>query len=133
MRFIPTRVHGVLDYLTGAFLIAMPWVMGFGSMWGETVVPMVLGFTAICYSLVTTYEWGLTGILTMRNHLWLDFGSGVFLALSPWLFGFADKVWVPHVVVGLFEVAVAATTRLVPERAPHTVDSIVEAHRIYHT
>jgi hypothetical protein len=111
----------------------MPWVLGFGSMWGETIVPMILGFTAICYSLVTAYEWGLSAILPMRTHLWLDFGSGVFLAASPWLFGFADKVWVPHVAVGLFELVVAATTRLMPDRVPGTPESIVKAHRIYHT
>ena len=34
----------------------------------------------------------------------MDFLSGVFLAISPWVFGFSERVWVPHVLVGLFEI-----------------------------
>lgn len=29
MRVIPTRIHGVLDYLMGIVLIAAPWVLDF--------------------------------------------------------------------------------------------------------
>jgi hypothetical protein len=29
MRFLPTRVHGMIDYPLGVFLIAAPWIFGF--------------------------------------------------------------------------------------------------------
>lgn len=29
MRFIPTKIHGVLDYIAGLALIAAPWLFGF--------------------------------------------------------------------------------------------------------
>ena len=29
MRFIPTRIHGAVDYLTGLILIMAPFVLGF--------------------------------------------------------------------------------------------------------
>ena len=32
MRFIPTHVHGMMDYLTGVILIAVPWLFGFASI-----------------------------------------------------------------------------------------------------
>ena len=38
MRFIPTKVHGVLDYLVGAALIVAPWLFGFAGMGGPAVV-----------------------------------------------------------------------------------------------
>jgi hypothetical protein len=38
-------------------------------------------------------------------------GLGVFLILSPWLFGFASAIWWPHVLVGLTEIAMGALTR----------------------
>jgi hypothetical protein len=119
MRFIPTQVHGLLDYLTGALLIALPWLLGFARGGAETWIPVVLGAGAILYSLVTDYELGVVKVLNMRLHLGLDALSGAFLASSPWLFGFADVVFWPHLIVGLFEVGAALFTRAIPptERA----------------
>ena len=28
MRFLPTRVHGMVDWLMGALLITLPWLLG---------------------------------------------------------------------------------------------------------
>lgn len=56
----------------------------------------------------------------MPTHLMLDLGSGLLLAASPWLFGFADGtattdgVWVPHLVLGLVEVLASLTPQQVP-------------------
>jgi hypothetical protein len=36
MRMIPTRVHGVLDYLVGALLVAAPWLFDFNRGGAET-------------------------------------------------------------------------------------------------
>ena len=123
MRFLPTRVHGMLDYGMGALLIAAPWLFGFaGDADGAaTWVPVVLGLGVIAYSLLTDYELGAVRKIPMPTHLLLDLGGGVLLALSPWLFGFADWVWVPHLVLGLLEVGAALVTKKHPavERAPH--------------
>lgn len=115
MRFIPTWIHGVLDYLVGAVLIAAPWALGFARGGAETWIFVILGAGAILYSLFTDYELGVVRSLGMGTHLGLDMASGALLALSPWLFGFADSVWVPHLVFGLFEIGAALTTRTTPE------------------
>jgi len=120
MRFIPTRIHGVLDYLVGLLLIAAPWLFDFADGGAETWVPVVLGVSALLYSVATDYELGVVRRIPMPTHLMLDLGSGVLLAASPWLFGFADGtpttdgVWVPHLVLGLFEILAALTTQRVP-------------------
>ena len=114
MRFIPTRVHGILDYLTGGLLIIMPWLFGFAQGGAETWVPVVLGTGVILYSLLTDYEWGVARVLGMSSHLWLDGLGGFLLAVSPWLFGFRDVIIWPHLVIGIFEVMAALTTRAVP-------------------
>src|SRR4051794_17242816 len=101
MRFIPTRIHGIVDYLTGLMLIAAPWLFGFAGRGAETWVPVILGASAIAYSLATKYEWGVLPALPMPAHLALDAGSGLLLAASPWLFGFSHYVWAPHLFVGL--------------------------------
>lgn len=114
MRFIPTSVHGVLDYLVGLAFIVLPWLLGFAAGGLESWIFPVLGVAAIVYSLLTDYEWGLSKVLPMPAHLALDGLSGVLLASSPWLFGFADQVFVPHLVLGLFEVVASLLTRTRP-------------------
>ncbi len=58
MRFIPTRVHGLLDYVVGMLLIAAPWVFNFDRGGAETWVPVALGVGALVYSLFTDHELG---------------------------------------------------------------------------
>lgn len=121
MRFIPTRIHGVLDYIVGLLLIASPWVFDFNRGGAETWVPVILGAGALIYSLFTNYELGLVKRVSMRTHLSLDAASGLFLAASPWLFGFSEFVYLPHLILGLFEIVAALTTKTTPSynRAAH--------------
>src|SRR5438309_653347 len=126
MRFVPTRIHGVIDYATGLVLIAMPWLLGFATGGAAQWVPVVLGAGVIVYSMLTNYELGLVRTLPMPIHLVLDAGGGLLLAVSPWLFGFADRTWVAHVAVGLFEIVMSVVTRVTPETQPgqHTVGAM---------
>lgn len=102
MNILSRRAHGALDYVVGVLLILAPKLFGFsGGI--EAQIPVVLGIATIVYSLITNYELGLIKVLPFRAHLTLDVLSGIFLAASPWLFQFADRVWLPHVIVGLFE------------------------------
>jgi hypothetical protein len=41
----------------------------------------------------------------------MDVAAGLFLAASPWLLGFAEVVFWPHLLVGLFEVGIAFMSR----------------------
>lgn len=107
-RIIPTRVHGAMDYLVGALLLAMPWLAGLPTGEAPGVIFIILGVAALAYSLFTRYEWGLVPLLPMTGHLTLDAAHGMMLAASPWLFGFADRVWAPHLGLGLFELVVVA-------------------------
>lgn len=116
MQVIPTRIHGVLDYVIGALLILAPWLFGFAAGGAETWVPVILGAGVILYSLLTDYELGMVRTIRMPVHLALDAAGGILLALSPWLFGFAELVFVPHLVVGLLEIGTAAMTERVPRR-----------------
>ncbi len=123
IRFLPTSVHGVLDYIVGIALIAAPWIFQFAYVGGAAViVPIVLGIALIVYSLVTRYEWGIPGIkfLPMPYHLVIDFLAAVFLAASPWIFGFASRplnVWLPHLVVGIAVVLVVLVSQTHPRSA----------------
>ena len=116
MRFIPTRVHGVLDYLTAGVLIAAPSLLEFRKHGMQTWLPVALGVGTIGYSLLTDYELGLFKIIPMPMHLVLDAANGALLAASPWLFGFAEEVSAPHLGLGLFEIVVTASSQTAPAR-----------------
>jgi hypothetical protein len=115
MRIIPTRIHGVLDYLMGVVLIAAPWLLDFADGGPEQWVPVILGAGTIVYSLLTRYELGVARIIPMPVHLWIDLAAGILLAASPWLFGFSDEVWAPHLILGLLEMGASLMTRTTPE------------------
>ena len=120
MRFIPTRVHGMLDYGVGALLIVVPYLLGFADGTAAQWVPQLLGLVAIGGALMTDYELGVMRVIPMPVHLGIDIASGVLLALSPWLFGFADRVLWPHLIVGIMEIGAGLMTRTVPGTAAAT-------------
>src|SRR5207248_8051372 len=113
MRFIQTKFHAPLDYIVGAALIAAPWIFRLSEHTAATVVPIVLGIGLIVYSLFTNYELGVWKVAPMAVHNMIDIAAGALLAVSPWLFGFADetaKLWLPHLVVCLAAVVLGLTT-----------------------
>lgn len=110
MKIISRKTHGFLDYSVGALLIAAPWLFNFYEGGMESWIPIILGAGAIVYSLITDYELGVAGIIPMRVHLIMDMLSGVLLAASPWLFGFSDIVFWPHLIFGIMEIVVPLLT-----------------------
>jgi len=117
MRVIPTRAHGVLDYLVGILLILAPMLLGFADRGPAQLVPQVLGVATIGLAMLTNYELGLLRLIPMQVHLVVDFASGVLLLASPWLFGFAEFIAWPHVLFGLLEIGVVLLSRTTPATA----------------
>ena len=111
MRFISSKVHGAMDYIVGVLLIAAPWLFGFYRGGAESMVPILLGAGVLLYSLLTRYELGLLKVIPFSTHLVLDILGGLFLLVSPWLFGFSNYVAAPHVAVGLIEIGTALMTQ----------------------
>lgn len=127
MRFIPTRVHGILDYVVGVLLIFAPRIFGFQNGGPEDRIPVILGVITLIYSLLTRYELGLFKVIPFKVHLTLDFLSGVFLAISPWAFGFSERVWVPHLVLGLLEIGAAVMSQRTPLETTTTTSGKIPA------
>lgn len=142
MRFIPTKVHGIIDYLFAIVLIGLAFTLGLVAEAEEGVlsaaggpaayVPLILGIGLIAYSLLTDYELGLVRKLPMRAHLAIDAISGGLLAVSPWLFGFADYVFWPHVILGVVELLTVNMTHTVADdrRAVAAPTGHVGEHRV---
>jgi hypothetical protein len=125
MRFISTRTHGVIDYLMGALLIVAPYLLGFADGTAAQWIPQIIGAALIGAALLTDYELGVVRMIPMPVHLLLDIAAGALLAVSPWLFGFADRVFWPHLILGLIEIGAGLMTRTVPGTAARTADDTV--------
>ena len=117
MKILSTKVHGILDYLTGILLIALPWILGFNDVPAATWTVIFIGTMIITMSFFTNYESGVVKSIPMAMHLNIDIITGLLFAASPWLLGFADQVYLPHVILGLFDTVAALTTsRQVPQQ-----------------
>ena len=121
---IPTRIHGVLDYLVGLLLIAAPWMFGFADNRAAMAVAVVIGAGTIAYSLITNYELGLAHLIPMSTHLWIDLIAGLFLIASPWLLGFSHRITWPHVTVGCMEIIIVLISAPTPSAIGRTTNPI---------
>ena len=105
---IPPRIHGIIDYLVAVLLLAAPYLFGFSDGGPAQMVPTVLAVAIVVMSLLTRYQLSLAKVIPYPIHLGLDLLIGLVLAVSPWLFGFADRIWWPHVLVGVVSFLVVA-------------------------
>lgn len=117
MQRIPTRVHGVLDYVVSAALIATPFVFRREIPGAAAGVLVGVGAASILYSLATDYEAGVYRTIPMRAHLKLDVLVSLFLLTSPWLLQFADTVWLPHVLFGVLGIVIVSRSQAAPSFA----------------
>jgi hypothetical protein len=116
MRFIPTRFHGVLDYVTGLVLIIAPWLINFSNVATAAWVMVIAGMSVLLQTAFTDFEVGLIRKISMKVHLTIDFGLGILLALSPWLLNFNKQLFLPHLIGGLFIAIASLTTHRVPSK-----------------
>jgi hypothetical protein len=85
---IPPLVHGALDYLLGAFLIAAPFLFSFTAD-AAKAVGIVAGVLVIVLAATTAWTTGLIKSVPVVVHAMLDYLLGVVLIAAPFLFVFS--------------------------------------------
>lgn len=117
---ISTRIHGILDYVVAAIFIVLPWIVGFSNyMYGPWIM-MIVGVLNIIYSVMTRYELGYTGLISMRTHLLFDLILGAFLLSSPWLLNFEHRLISPHIIGGSVMIITSLCTQVNAGKKPDT-------------
>jgi hypothetical protein len=115
-EIIPTKIHGYIDYFAAASLMTLPLLFSGKKKGAETYFPIIMGAGALIQSLLTDYELGAKKVLNMKQHLTLDYMNGALMTVSPLLFGFYKRSWLPHLSVGLSEMAVAFLSKDDPQK-----------------
>jgi len=113
MKFIPSFMHAILDYVFALALLTSPWLLGFDESSRATTIAVVFGLVVLLYSLLTNYEGGLIRVIPFRVHLFIDWVVGLCLLTVPWFLRFTDRFAEPFYGFGMYAIAVALLT--IPE------------------
>jgi len=118
-RFVPGRLHGLLDYLTVGLFMGGAEVFRLKDAPGSVVPAQVFG-TAICVlGPLTDYgkdrPFGGVRLIPMEQHLAMDAMFGLAVGIAPWVTGSWRKgwnYWAPQTFAMTSELFFALTTRL---------------------
>lgn len=110
MRFVPTLVHGIADYIVGVGMIALAFLAGADGIGFYAF--LLLGAFAIVYSLATDYELGWKPVLTMPAHLALDAAFAAVMLLMPLIFALPPLLAWASGLIGLMAAVLVATTKM---------------------
>ena len=96
--------------MMGILLIAGPYLFELDGKNTDSFIFFVSGAVLLLLSVCTNYEVGAFKIIPMRVHLAADVILGLLLAVSSWLFGFAERLFLPYLVPGAIAVVAAFLT-----------------------
>ena len=119
-RFVPAKMHGLLDFLTvGLFITGADVFRVKEHAPASTLPTRVFGPTVFFYSMLTDYgddnQFGTLRVISMKKHCALDAAFALAVGLSPWIFGSWRKgwnYWAPQALVMTSETFFALTTKL---------------------
>ncbi|TWR30928.1 hypothetical protein FPZ43_00145 [Mucilaginibacter pallidiroseus] len=112
---ISTKTHAVLDYLAGALITFSPWIFGFAHLGGAPLfIPLLIGSMQLVMALFSQHQLGLFKAVPMQLHLTIDMLAGCVLIASPFIYGFAQLVVWPHVLLGIFSLSAGLLTQNSP-------------------
>lgn len=103
--------------------ILTPFVFMFEEHEAAKWVLIYAGIVTFVASLITHDELGIAWAIPIPVHLGLDIVVGAIVIASPWLFGFADTIWLPHVILGAIKILLALGSQWHPRRESTTPPS----------
>ena len=111
MRMLSTSIHGIADYAVGLVVLLLPY---FYDMHGTPkAILLLLGGSALVYSLLTDYEFGLLPIIPFRSHLALDMLFAALMIAASMLVSFPQSSRVVVAGLGVLAILVVVLTRRV--------------------
>ena len=109
---IPRFVHGIVEYLGGAVMIAAPFVLDFHSGAAKAVA-IVVGVLVIMLAASTDGSTSLVNSVPLSAHVLLDYLAAGVLIAAPFIFAFSDE-GAPtafFIVIGVLHLLITIGTR----------------------
>jgi hypothetical protein len=124
---IPRFVHGLLEYVAAAALIAAPFLLDFDSG-AATAVSIVLGVAVLFVAASTDGTTSLIDQIPLAVHVVIDYLLVAILIAAPFLFGFSDETEPTAFFIGLGVVHLLVTigTRFRREGRPEATAAAAE-------
>ena len=79
MKFIPPRIHGIIDFLVVLFLLASP--MSFGLSGFVAIFTYALAIVHLTLTLLTDFSAGLLKVISLPLHGMIELVVGVVLII----------------------------------------------------
>jgi len=106
--FISKKSYAVLNYLTGACLMLAPWYIPgsngqpFYVHAGGAILflPLIIGWLQLVMTFFSASPYGVIRQFPVQMHCFQNVLTGSFLIASPFIYGFCDVIWWPHVLCG---------------------------------
>jgi len=131
---IPLKVHNILDYVIGAFLVIVPWMFGLAEITAARNLFMFACLALIVYSLFTNYYFAVARVIPLGIHMTMDALLGIIVILAPALFGYRDQLtdgqYATHIVLGIAAVGLVALTRPRTEAAKTPAERAAISHEV---
>ena len=86
---LPPLVHGLLDYLVGVALVAVPFAVGFDED-AATASSVALGVGLLIVAASTDLPTGFVHSIPRAVHVMLDYMIALALVAAPFVLGFSD-------------------------------------------
>ena len=115
---IPPVVHGLLDYLLAALLIAAPFLIGFDED-AATALSIAAGVAVLMLGAFTAWTTGIVKSIPPVAHAMLDYALAALLIALPFLAGFSDDGTASafFVIMGVAGLLLTVATRFTPDVA----------------
>jgi FtsH-binding integral membrane protein len=113
---VPAFVHGLLEYVAAALLIAAPFVFSFDSD-TATGISIAAGVVVLMVNASTAMSTGIIKSIPVQAHVVLDYLLAVLLIASPFLFAFDDdgSATAFFLVLGVVHLLMTIATRFIRE------------------
>lgn len=128
-RPISPRLHGILDYATGAEMLLLPTLLGTGGSRSGRFL-RVAGLAHIAGAALTDTEVGVAKVLPFKTHLKIDMVHAPLLATTPWLLrtsGEGVRHWLPQLLFAANDALVTALTQGSEVAVQETAATVADA------
>jgi hypothetical protein len=100
-NIVSTTFYGYFNYVLALVTMASPWLFNFWHVGGAALFPpLIFGWFQLIMAIFSVNKAGFMKIFPNQFHMVLDVFAGFVILVSPFLYNFADQVWVPHVIIG---------------------------------